>query len=190
MRRALLKLNVITDSVVLTAVACGSQKPGAATPTGDTGSNVVGISGTGGATSVPEELAREYSQSQSETTCRFLEGSGSSVGIKGVNARPSDLGAMSRAPKESEVQTGIQTAADAVGYLAYGGIVEDDLSVHPIALDGFQPADEDGAYPLSSRKLGVAVLPGERGNVQGFIDYITDSGAGDMLKTSGLLAVK
>ena len=224
------------------------------------GSTVIRISGAGGTTGVLKGLAEEYSKANSDVSFKFLKGSGSGGGVKGVTADILDLGAMSRRPKESEFETGIEyisfaeervavvtsadliiatltveqvraiftgeidnwtylggpdsviklvtreednsntkimragilgdtpfgrsvvlmtsesdtkdalnTTTNAIGYLAYSGIVSSGLSVHPIALDGLHPGDTEGDYPLPSRSLGVAYLPERIQEVKGLM---------------------
>ncbi len=263
------------------AIACASQEADATHVEAEPGVAVIRISGAGGTTSVLRGLAEEYTRTNSNVSFKFLEGSGSGGGVKGVNADLLDLGAMSREPMESEVETGIRYitfaeervavvistdltiskltveqvraiftgeidnwssiggpdalirlitrgeddsntkiirsgilgdapfsktavamtseadamealngATNAIGYLAYGGIAAGGLSVHPVALDGLHPADNDREYPLPSRSLGVAFLPEKIKELHGFVDFLTGSVVREMLAKQGLLAVK
>ena len=275
------KLRSLIAVFFVAAVACGSQE-GETSPVATESSNVViRIAGAGGTTGVLRGLAEEYSRINSYVSFKFLEGSGSGGGVKGVNTDLLDLGAMSRHPKESEFETGIRyiafaeervavvtspdlnlysltveqvraiftgeidnwssvggpdalirliireeddsntkimrtgilgdapfsktavlmtseseakdalnNATNAIGYLAYSGIIVDGLFVNPMALNGLHPADSEGDYPLPSRTLGVAFLPEKITEVQGFIDFMTGSVVQEILAKQGLLAVR
>lgn len=280
-RPKLFKLLLVPAVFVIAAFGCASQQPIAGIVVSGSSDSIIRISGAGGTTGVLMALAEEYSRTNSGVSFTFLEGSGSAGGVKGVNADLLDLGAMSRRPKELEIETGIRyitfaeervavvtspnlplsmlnleqvraiftgeidnwsriggpdalirlivrveddsntqiiragiigdapfgrtavimsseadamnalnSAANAIGYLAYSAVVAGDLSVHPVALDGWHPADADRAYPLASRTLGVAFLPEKVDHVQGFVDFLTGSDAREMLARHGLLAVE
>ena len=90
---------------------------------------------------------------------------------------------------ETAAKDALNNATYAIGYLAYSGVVADDMIVNPVALDGLHPADADADYPLPSRNLGVAFLPEKLNELQGLVDFITGSAARDMLVRQGLLAV-
>lgn len=271
----------LTAMIVIAAAACGSQERVISGATTEPSISVIRIAGAGGATGILRGLAEEYSKANSDVSFKFLEGSGSGGGVRGVTGDILDLGAMSRKPKTSEIETGIgyisfaqervavvtspdlplssltveqvraiftgeidnwsaiggpnaiirliireeddsntaiirlgilgdapfsktamvmtsETAAKdalnnatyAIGYLAYSGVVADDMIVNPVALDGLHPADADADYPLPSRNLGVAFLPEKLNELQGFVDFITGSVARDMLVRQGLLAVR
>lgn len=94
-------------AVIITVVACSSQElvldSGEAEPSG----KVIRISGAGGTTGVLKGLAEEYSRTTSDVSFKFLDGSGSGGAVKGVNADALDLGAMSRVPNDSEIETRI-----------------------------------------------------------------------------------
>ncbi len=92
---------------------------------------------------------------------------------------------------EADAKDALNGATNAIGYLAYSGIVAGSgLSVHPVALDGLHPANQDRDYPLQSRSLGVAFLPGKINEVQGFVDFITGSVVAELLAKQGLSAVR
>ena len=91
----LLPLIVVTMTA---AIACASQEADATHVEAEPGVAVIRISGAGGTTSVLRGLAEEYTRNNSNVSFKFLEGSGSGGGVKGVNADLLDLGAMSREP--------------------------------------------------------------------------------------------
>lgn len=91
---------------------------------------------------------------------------------------------------ESSAKDALNSATNAIGYLAYSGVISDALSVHPVALDGLHPADTEGDYPLPTRSLGVAFLPEKTREIQGFLDFITNSPVEGILAAQGLLAIK
>ena len=93
--------------VITAAVACWYQEGETGRSAAEPVSKVIRISGAGGTTNVLRGLADEYSKTNSDVSFKFLEGSGSGGGVKGVNSDFLDLGAMSRKPKESEFETGI-----------------------------------------------------------------------------------
>ncbi|PKB71238.1 MAG: hypothetical protein BZY87_06370 [SAR202 cluster bacterium Io17-Chloro-G6] len=273
---------ILLIAVIITAaVACASENVETGVVAAEPGSVEIRISGAGGTTGVLRGLADEYSKVHTDLSFKFLEGSGSGGGVKGVTGDVLDLGAMSRRPQESEIETGIKyitfaeervavvtspdlplsnltveqvraiftgeidnwasiggpdalirlivreeedsntkimrtgilgdtpfsktavlmtsesdakdalnQATNAIGYLAYSGVVSGALSVNPVALDGLHPADSGGDYPLPSRSLGVAFLPEKFNEVQGFVDFITGSVVKGILAKQGLLAVR
>ena len=276
----LFKLIPLVALIAAAAIACASQEAETNPVETDPDRVVIRIAGAGGTTGVLRGLAEEYSKTNGDVSFMFLEGSGSGGGVKGVTANILDLGAMSRKPKESEFETGINyitfaeervavvtspdlnlysltveqiraiftgkidnwssvggpdalirliireeddsntkimrtgilgdaafsktavlmtseseakdalnNATNAIGYLAYSGIVADGLSVNPLALGGLHPADTEGDYPLPSRSLGVAFLPEKFQEIQGFVSFITGSVVKDILAKQGLLAV-
>ena len=281
LRAKALKLLPLIAVIVTAAFACGSQEGQTVRVEAEPDSTMIRISGAGGTTSVLKGLAEEYSKTNSDVAFMFLEGSGSSGGVKGVKADILDLGAMSRKPKESELTTGIQyiqfaeervavvtspdlfistlteeqvrgiftgkienwssvggpnaiirlivreeedsntkiiragilgdapfsqaavlmtseaetkdalkNSTNAIGYLAYSGVVASGVSINAVALDGLHPADSEGDYPLPSRSLGVAFLPAKFNEIQGFVDFITGSVVKELLAKQGLLAVR
>lgn len=66
------------------------------------------IAGAGGTTRVLNYLAEAYGQQHDDLAFKFLAGSGSSGGVKGVIGGQFHLGAMSRSPKEKELAAGIK----------------------------------------------------------------------------------
>ena len=281
MKGNLLKLLVPLVLILFAATGCASQQTGSNDVIIEPESVEIRISGAGGTTGVLKALAEEYSKSNSDISFKFLEGSGSSGGVRGVNENLLDLGAMSRSPKESELETGIryftfaqervavvtspdlplsnltedqvrgifsgeidnwssvggpdvdirlitreesdsntkvmrqgilgelpfgdsalemsseadardalENATHAIGYLAYSGVLGYGLSVHPVALSGSHPADENVDYPIPPRRLGVAFMPEKADAVQKFVDFITSSSVKGFLANQGLLAVK
>jgi phosphate transport system substrate-binding protein len=90
---------------------------------------------------------------------------------------------------ESDTKDALDGATHAIGYLAFSGVISEDLSVHPVALNGLHPADTEGDYPLPSRSLGVAFLPEKFKAVQGFVDFISGSQVEEILANQGLLAI-
>lgn len=281
MKEKAFNLLPLTAVIIAAAVACGTQPDETGRIGGEPTTVEIRIAGAGGTTGVLKGLGEEYSRINSNVSFKYLEGSGSGGGVKGVAADILDLGAMSRKPKDSEILTGISyiafaeervavvtspdlflpeltidqvraiftgeidnwssvggpnesigliireeddsntkiirtgilgdrpfsesatlmtsesdakkalnSATNAIGYLAYSGIVVGGLSVNPVALDGLHPADVDGEYPLPSRSLGVAFLPEKYEKIQGFVDYITGSAVKEILARQGLLAVR
>ena len=277
----LLKLIPIVAVIATVAVACASPEPEPTPVEVKSDTAVIRISGAGGTTGVLKGLAEEYSKTNSNVSFKFLEGSGSGGAVKGVNADILDLGAMSRKPKDSEIETGIgyitfaeervavvtspdlhlstltieqvraiftgeinnwssvggpdalirlivreeddsntkiirtgilgdapfsksavfmtsesetkyalNTSTNAIGYLAYSGIINDGLSVHTVALNGLHPADSEVDYPLPSRSLGVAFLPEKIEGFRGFVDFLTGPVVEGLLAKQGLLAVR
>ena len=108
MKGNLLKLLVPLVLILFAATGCASQQTGSNDVIIEPESVEIRISGAGGTTGVLKALAEEYSKSNSDISFKFLEGSGSSGGVRGVNENLLDLGAMSRSPKESELETGIR----------------------------------------------------------------------------------
>ena len=267
--------------LIVAAVACGSQEGETGRVGDEPGSVEIRIAGAGGTTGVLRGLSEEYSRTNGDVSFKFLKGSGSGGGVKGVATDVLDLGAMSRKPKDSEFITGINyiafaeervavvtspdllipeltinqvraiftgeidnwsslggpdsairliireeddsntkiirvgisgdrpfsgsavlmtsesdakdalnNATNAIGYLAYSGIVLGGLSVNPVALDGLHPADVEGEYPLPPRSLGVAFLPERFEEVRGFVNFITGAAVKEILVKQGLLAVR
>ena len=107
MRVNLLKLLALTAVISIAVMACAAQETETRAAQAGPEGELIRIAGAGGTSSVLMELADEYSRTNSNVSFRFLEGSGSGGGVKGVNAKLLDLGAMSRTPKESEFETGI-----------------------------------------------------------------------------------
>jgi len=87
------------------ALACGAEttsSPAAVSPT------TLTITGAGGTTRVLNYLADAYGQQHSDLAFEFPKGSGSGGGAKGAVDGTLDLGAMSRPPKDSEMELGIE----------------------------------------------------------------------------------
>ena len=107
MRSILFKLLPVLAVIMTAAFGCASQGAAGDPAVEVPASVVIRISGAGGTTSVLKGLAKEYSLVNKDVSFEFLEGSGSSGGVRGVNAGLLDLGAMSRKPKKSELETGV-----------------------------------------------------------------------------------
>lgn len=109
----------VIASLMIAVMACGESSNPADSVTEDQAPATLRIAGAGGASAVLASLAEEYSTQFDDIKFVFLDGSGSSGGVKGVNSGVLDIGAMSRAPKEAELATGI----------AYESFAEDRVSI-------------------------------------------------------------
>jgi len=103
-------------SVLLVAAsalaACGNPVPQTVqAPTSP--QTTLTIAGAGGTASLLKYLANSYSKEHRDIDFEFLSGSSSGGAVKGVVEGTLDLGTMSRLPKDSELEEGIQ-------YLAFG----------------------------------------------------------------------
>ena len=106
-RAKLFGLLPLSAVIVAAAYGCASQAPTRVPIEEGSVSFVIRISGAGGTTGVLQGLAEEYALITNDVPFEFLEGSGSAGGVQGVNANLLDLAAMSRLPKDSELETGI-----------------------------------------------------------------------------------
>ena len=88
----LYKLLPLIAVIVISTTACASQVAVSARGKDASAIEVIRISGAGGTTDVLKGLAEEYAKTNSDVTFKFLEGSGSSGGVKGVNADILDRG--------------------------------------------------------------------------------------------------
>ena len=107
MRAKLFGLLPLLAVIVTAAYGCASQGTAVVPVEEDSDRFVIRISGAGGTTGVLQGLAEEYSRITKDVPFEFLDGTGSAGGVKGVNADLVDLGAMSRLPKDSELETGM-----------------------------------------------------------------------------------
>jgi len=94
--------------ILIAVMGCSAGQVNSISVAAGSGEPVIRISGAGGTSRTLQALANEYTRSNPGVAFEFLEGSGSSGGVKGVNAGFLDLGAMSRLPKQDEMATGIE----------------------------------------------------------------------------------
>ncbi len=133
----LFKLLPLLAVILTAAIACGSQAGEGGLTGAESGSAVIRISGAGGTTGVLRALAEEYSKANSDVSFKFLEGSGSGRGVKGVTADILDLGAMSRLPSASEFETGIKYMAFAEERVAV--VTSPDLQLSILTIEQVRP---------------------------------------------------
>jgi phosphate transport system substrate-binding protein len=87
--------------------------------------------------------------------------------------------------REGDLKAALASTPHAIAYLAYGGVRLEKLAVHPLVIDGQDPADLNGGYPYV-RPAGVAYLPANAAKVQPFLDFITGPEAGTLLAEQGI----
>ena len=87
---------------------------------------------------------------------------------------------------DSDMMSGVANGPNAIGYVSYSAARRGDLSsVKVLLIDGQDPEDAGSDYPLSI-EIAVAYLPDNTAKVQPFLDFITTSGAQELLSEMGL----
>lgn len=132
----LLKLLAITAVIMTAVLACAPTTAEISSARPEPKSAAIRVSGAGGATSVLMGLADEYSKINSSISFKFFEGSGSSGGVKGVNSKLLDFGAMSRQPKASELESGIEYVPFAEERVAV--VTSPDMQIPNLSIDQFR----------------------------------------------------
>ena len=90
---------------------------------------------------------------------------------------------------ESDTKAALSSATNTIGYLAYSGVRIENLPVHALSIDGQDPADVTGGYPLAVRPLGVAYLPANAAKVQSFLNFMIGPEAQVLLGDRGIISV-
>lgn len=109
--------------------ACGAPAapaPVVVEPTVVTQTHLV-LAGSGGAATVLKYVAEAYDSKNDDVTFEFLSGSSSGGGVKGALDGSLDLGILSRAPKNSEVTSGIAYVAFAADQIAF--VTSPDITI-------------------------------------------------------------
>jgi phosphate transport system substrate-binding protein len=90
---------------------------------------------------------------------------------------------------EDAMRDALNSTAHAIGFLTNSGIRLGDLKVHPLTIDGHDPADNSGSYPYT-RPVGVVYLSSNAAKVQPFLTFVTSPEAQALLSAQGVIPTR
>jgi hypothetical protein len=86
---------------------------------------------------------------------------------------------------DGDLRAALAEATNTITFLGYSGIRLSDADVHPLTIDGNDPADLNADYPYA-RPMGVVYLPSNAAKLQPFLDFVSSPEAFALLAEKGI----